>query len=362
MFSNLPFSYMFLSVMSMGTLFSISSIHWLGIWAGLEINLIGFLPMLVYQKSVSESESAVKYFIIQALGSSLLMFGSLMTYSSSFTWEIYNETSILGILGFVMMTSGLCIKMGLFPFHYWLPSVMAGLSWISCMLLATWQKIAPLFLILCLLELNQSYWLVMTLCLASVGSSLVGGLGGMNQTQIRSLLAYSSIGHLGWIVFAAIHSEWVMKTYFGIYVLISLCIFVSLWYTDYSGMMKNISNLKKYSFMYLSVMLLLFSLGGLPPFLGFVSKWFVILVSTFNSLMPFLIVLILGSLMSLFYYLSLFFSMSLSNFKSNEMMKMYLKENLLVTMIILLNMSGGILILMNNMFNQLYALAIFYKS
>nr|AEK84206.1 NADH dehydrogenase subunit 2 [Amoria hunteri] len=361
MFSSLPFGYMFLFIMGVGTLFSISSVHWLGIWAGLEINLIGFLPMMVYQKSISESESAVKYFIVQALGSSLLMFGSLMTYSESFTWEIYNEVGILSVLGFMLMVGGLCIKMGLFPFHYWLPGVMAGLSWISCLMLATWQKIAPLFLILCLLELNQSYWLIILLCLASMGSSLVGGLGGMNQTQIRALLAYSSIGHLGWIIFAAVHSEWVMKTYFIIYVLISLCIFMSLWYID-CGMMKNIGNLKDYNFMQLSLMLLLLSLGGLPPLLGFVSKWFVILVGVSSSLVTFLAVLISGSLMGLFYYLSLFFSMSLSIFKGDGLVNLYLKQNFLVMMILILNVSGGVLILMNNMFNWFYALIIFYKS
>nr|AEK84170.1 NADH dehydrogenase subunit 2 [Alcithoe fusus] len=361
MFSGLPYGYMFLFIMSAGTLFSISSIHWLGIWAGLEINLIGFLPMLVYQKSVSESESGVKYFVIQALGSSLLIFGSLVAYSSSFTWEIYNEASVFSVLGFFFMISGLCVKIGLFPFHYWLPSVMAGLSWISCLLLATWQKIAPLFLILCLLELNQSYWVVLILCLASMGSSLMGGLGGMNQTQIRALLAYSSIGHLGWIIFAAVHSEWVMKTYFSIYIMISLCIFMSMWYTN-SGMMKNLDSLKNYGFAQLSVTLLLLSLGGLPPLLGFVSKWLVVMVGMSNSVLLFLFVLIMGSLMSLFYYLSLFFSLSLSIFKKYGLVNLYTKQNFLVTSVVILNMSGGILILMSNMFSQFYALIIFYKS
>nr|AEK84200.1 NADH dehydrogenase subunit 2 [Alcithoe fissurata] len=361
MFSGLPYGYMFLFIMSAGTLFSISSIHWLGIWAGLEINLIGFLPMLVYQKSVSESESGVKYFVVQALGSSLLIFGSLVAYGSSFTWEIYNEASVFSVLGFFFMISGLCVKIGLFPFHYWLPSVMAGLSWVSCLLLATWQKIAPLFLILCLLELNQSYWVVLILCMASMGSSLMGGLGGMNQTQIRALLAYSSIGHLGWIIFAAVHSEWVMKTYFSIYIMISLCVFMSMWYTN-SGMMKNLDNLKNYGFAQLSVTLLLLSLGGLPPLLGFVSKWLVVMISVSNSVLLFLFVLIMGSLMSLFYYLSLFFSLSLSIFKKYGSVNLYIKQNFLVTSVVILNMSGGILILMSNMFSRFYALIIFYKS
>ena len=85
MFSRLPFGYIFLSVIGVGTLLSVSSVHWLRIWAGLEVNLIGFLPLLVYQKRVSERESAVKYFVVQALGSSLLILGRLAIFRMSFS-------------------------------------------------------------------------------------------------------------------------------------------------------------------------------------------------------------------------------------------------------------------------------------
>nr|QTT61355.1 NADH dehydrogenase subunit 2 [Tritia sp. p LAG-2017] len=344
MFSSLPFSYMFMSVMGIGTLLSVSSIHWLSIWVGLEINLIGFLPMLVYQKSVAESQSAVKYFIIQALGSSFLMFGSLLVFNMSFTWDMYTKISNPSILGFIILVSGLSIKLGLFPFHYWLPGVMAGLPWVSCLILATWQKLAPLFLILCLLELSQSYKMILLLCMISAGSALIGGFGGMNQTQIRALLAYSSISHLGWMMFALVHSEWSMKVYLTIYVLISISLFSSLWYND-SGMMKNINNLKNSGFVAISIMLLLLSLGGLPPLLGFVSKWLVITVSVSGPWTFAIFLLILGSLMSLFYYLSLFFSVFLSNMKKHGINNQELGNSAMI-MINTLNVLGGILILM----------------
>nr|YP_009503329.1 NADH dehydrogenase subunit 2 [Leucosyrinx sp. MNHN IM 2013-19304]AXA45393.1 NADH dehydrogenase subunit 2 [Leucosyrinx sp. MNHN IM 2013-19304] len=343
MFSGLPFSYLFLSVMGTGTLLSISSIHWLSIWAGLEINLIGFLPLLVYQKSTSESESAVKYFIVQALGSSFLIFGSLMTFASSFTWDMYSW-SYFSTLGLVVLVMGLSIKLGLFPFHYWLPSVMAGLPWISCLLLATWQKFAPLFLLLCFLELNQSYMLIYMFCLMSAGSSLIGGFGGMNQTQVRALLAYSSIGHLGWMAFAALHSEWSMKVYLMIYILISISMFGSLWASD-SGLMKNINNLKTSTFMQMSIMLLLLSLGGLPPLLGFISKLLVITVSSNGPWMFILLVLIVGSLMSLFYYLSLFFSFFLAFSKKYSLVNLTMNLNI-ISVINTINIFGGVLILM----------------
>nr|YP_010936456.1 NADH dehydrogenase subunit 2 [Morula spinosa]WKW54909.1 NADH dehydrogenase subunit 2 [Morula spinosa] len=360
MFSTLPFGYMFLMVMGTGTLLSLSSIHWLSIWAGLEINLIGFLPMLVYSKSTSESESAVKYFVVQALGSSLLIFGSLSMFSMSFTWDTYISEASLSVVGLLLVIGGLCLKLGLFPFHYWLPSVMAGLPWITCMLLATWQKLAPLFLLLCLLELNGSYLLMITICLISAGSSLVGGIGGMNQTQVRALLAYSSIGHLGWMMFAMAHSEWSMKFYLGVYIVVSLCMFLSLWKGDLTNM-KNIFNLNESKLMQANVMLLLLSLGGLPPLLGFISKWIVILASTSSSFFMVLFLLIGGSLMSLFYYLSLFFSLVLVNVKKNNEENLSFSGNILI-LIIVMNLLGGILILYNDTPFFIYALAIFYKS
>nr|AXF46301.1 NADH dehydrogenase subunit 2 [Penion chathamensis] len=342
---------MFLSVMGIGTLLSVSSIHWLSIWAGLEINLIGFLPMLVYQKSVSESQSAVKYFIIQALGSSFLIFGSLMVFNMSFTWDMSTKMSNPSVLGFMMLVGGLCAKLGLFPFHYWLPGVMAGLPWVSCLLLATWQKFAPLFLITCLLELNQSYMMAFIFCIISAGSALMGGLGGMNQTQVRALLAYSSIGHLGWMTFAILHSEWTMKMYLGIYVLISISLFMSLWYSD-SGSMKNINNLKGSGSVQLTIMLLLLSLGGLPPLLGFISKWLVIVAGSSGPWTPVVFLLILGSLMSLFYYLSLFFSVFLSSLKKYGLSSSGTDNSIVVT-INTLNAVSGILILMINLLSSM---------
>nr|YP_010890249.1 NADH dehydrogenase subunit 2 [Conus imperialis]WJJ70346.1 NADH dehydrogenase subunit 2 [Conus imperialis] len=346
MFSSLPFGLMFLSVMGFGTLLSLSSVHWLGIWAGLEMNLIGFLPMLIYQKKISESESAVKYFIVQALGSGLLIFGSLLSFSTSFSWDMISNSSV-SVLGLCALISGLSMKLGVFPFHYWVPSVMAGLSWVSCMLLATWQKLAPLFLLLSLCELSDMNELIILFCVMSGGSALVGGMGGLNQTQIRALLAYSSIGHLGWMIFAMLHSEWCMKLYLFIYLCITFSLFMSLWLKD-SSVMKNVSSLKHFKVYQLVIMLLLLSLSGLPPLLGFVSKWLVVLIGSGGPLSFILFLLILGSLMSLFYYLSLFFSFFLNFFKNNSSESDINMSKSVIIMISVLNMVGGGLILLSN--------------
>nr|AXA45354.1 NADH dehydrogenase subunit 2 [Toxicochlespira sp. MNHN IM 2013-9841] len=349
MFSSLPFNYMFLLMMGIGTIFSVSSVHWLGIWAGLEINMIGFVPILIYQKSVSETESAVKYFIMQALGSGLLVFSSLITFSTSFTWDLYSSLGFKNMSMMILVIS-LLVKMGMFPFHYWLPSVMAGLPWFSCLLLATWQKLAPLFLLLCLTELNILYSLVILLALIGVGSSLIGGIGGVNQTQIRALLAYSSIAHLGWMMFALLHGEWGLKSYLGLYITVSICLFMTLWYSD-SKLMKNIGGSKISNSYQMVVMLFFLSLAGLPPLLGFIPKWSVIMMGTNSTWISLILLLILGSLLSLFYYLSLFFSLFLSSFKKYEMV--LLVDNKLISLMITLNILGGIFIMIMNLLNNM---------
>lgn len=343
MFSNLPFSLGFFSVIFFGTVFSISSTHWLGIWAGLEINLIGFLPLLVYQKRMSERESAVKYFVVQAIGSSLLMFGRLSSYNILFTWEIIDFSSS-HLLGLVIIFCGLILKMGVFPFHFWLPSVIAGLPWLSCLLLATWQKVAPLFLITSFVERVVIFSIFFVFCLLRGGSRLIGGVGGINQTQLRALVAYSSIGHLGWILYAVLHRSWAIKSYFSIYVVISICIFVRLWYRNLNTMKRmnaRLANLLSIN----RVLLMFLSLGGLPPLLGFISKWIVIGVGTQGVSWVFIGILILGSLLRLFYYLSLFFSLFLSSFKKKlSEYRFKYNFNLLVGLGLVLNLFGGLML------------------
>nr|YP_009427780.1 NADH dehydrogenase subunit 2 [Godlewskia godlewskia]ASU96531.1 NADH dehydrogenase subunit 2 [Godlewskia godlewskia] len=342
MLSTLPFNLGFILMMLFGTLFSISSSHWLGIWVGLEMNLIGFIPLLIYQKTTSESESAVKYFIIQAMGSSLLMFASLNTYNMSFTWEMFNQQTWM--LSFLVIIMALMLKTGMFPFYFWLPGVMAGLPWMSCLILTTWQKIAPLFLMTSLMESNLIYQILLIMCFFSVSSSLIGGIGGLNQTQVRALIAYSSIGHLGWIMFAMLHSSWSMKIYLSIYILISLSLFVNLWYSNLVLIKNSITTHKNMTSMG-STLIMLLSLGGLPPMLGFISKWLVITAATASPLWMILFGLIIGSVMSLFYYLSLSYSLFLSISKKTTNNQ---KMSLLTTLMVFMNCFGGVLMVLIN--------------
>nr|ARI50094.1 NADH dehydrogenase subunit 2 [Cittarium pica] len=310
MISIMPFGFLFVFIFLFGTVMSLSSLHWLGIWAGLEINLMGFIPILVYRGVTQEAESGMKYFIVQALGSGMIMAGSLISFNVLYSWEVHLNADFSAGLGVLLF--GLMLKLGSFPFHFWLPSVMAGISWFGCLILATWQKIAPLFLLGSVLQgwaLNS--FLGSFLALMAGFSSMVGGIGGLNQTQVRALLAYSSIGHIGWMIFAMLVGNSALKMYFMIYFFVSGCFFLSLWWFETSRFSQvSILGSEESKMGQVCMIFMLLSLGGMPPLLGFVGKWLVIWFSC-EMLVPFSIIfLLIGSLISLFYYLSLLFSLS----------------------------------------------------
>nr|YP_010535885.1 NADH dehydrogenase subunit 2 [Nodopelta heminoda]UYB79123.1 NADH dehydrogenase subunit 2 [Nodopelta heminoda] len=350
----MPFGFLFFFMTMFGAIYSLSASHWLGIWVGLEINLIAFIPIILYRGIIMETESAIKYFIFQAVGSSLIMFSSLLSFGLDFVWDLsMNNFSFFTDKGIFILTIGLLLKLGAFPFHFWFPSVAAGLSWFSSFLLFTWQKIAPLFL---LFLISHLWGIVMTLFLLIVagGSSIIGGIGGMNQTQLRALLAYSSIAHLGWMVYCCFLSESSMKIYFGIYFFITMCIFLVIWNMEISLVFQAFSSfLNSTIFTRVCFIIFFLSLSGIPPLLGFVPKWFVLNLGSETNMIFILMLLILGSLLSLFYYLSLIFSAFFSsstiffNYMYNYFNSKMINSFLIFGM--MLNLFGG-LALLNNFF------------
>nr|YP_010381750.1 NADH dehydrogenase subunit 2 [Entemnotrochus adansonianus]UDL72143.1 NADH dehydrogenase subunit 2 [Entemnotrochus adansonianus] len=351
MFLVMPYGFMFLLIMLFGTIFSISANHWLGIWAGLEINLMGFLPLLVYGGSISGAESSIKYFIIQASGSGLLMMGSLLSFGYSFDWEIMmlsNDSMVK--IGTILLVCSLLLKLGSFPFYFWLPSVMTGLTWITCLLLATWQKVAPVFLLSCVIQSPEMTQMWNIMLLFALGGGVVGGLGGINQTQIRSLLAYSSISHIGWMLFCMLAGEITLKVYLIIYILVSVCVFLSLWALEISLFTQSSSMALQNMSLRLVVMTLLLSLAGMPPMLGFSSKWFALVSGMNNYLYISAVILLVSSVISLLYYLGLSFSMFFSASNSLNLNQKHTSQKnynlskilgLVLVVFMMVNMLGG---------------------
>lgn len=272
---------------------------------------MSFIPLLTSSHVNQEAEAAIKYFMAQALGRGLLLLGALSLLSSP-------HLPLNPLFYNILLIIGLLIKLGLPPCHFWFPAVIASISWPICLILATWQKIIPVILLVYRItsSLNSIFFLII------IFRSLIGGIGGLNQTQLRPLLAYSSIGHISWIIAARLVSYTRRIIYFLIYILISIPL-ISLFWNNFLYLNSSINSLALPSKLFtLSLIILILSLAGVPPFTGFFPKWLIV-----QSLAPIsitlVIIILLGSIINLYYYLNLIFISSLkpsvppSIYKSN---------------------------------------------
>lgn len=191
----------------------------------------------------------------------------------------------------------LLIKLGASPFHNWFVIVMQGLDWIIGYLLITLQKITPLFL---LNFLFQKSFIILIFALLS---AIVGSIGGLNQTSLNKLIAFSSINHLGWILTTNIFNKFLLLIYLLFYFFINF-------FTLQFLFNKTIYNFNQIIFNtnYINWSIRILSLAGLPPLIGFLPKWIIIQILIFNQFYFIRIILISTSLITLIFYLRLIIS------------------------------------------------------
>nr|YP_009689591.1 NADH dehydrogenase subunit 2 [Lepidurus arcticus]QCZ36036.1 NADH dehydrogenase subunit 2 [Lepidurus arcticus] len=287
----------FFSLLMLSLSIVISSNSWFSAWVGLELNLLSFIPIMMTKNNQQLTEAGLKYFLIQALASVIFMFSALF----SLFYFNYSSHSIIIIL---MMS--LLLKLGASPFHMWFPAVAEGLSWNKFFILATIQKINPL-LLLSTIPFTPAKFILLTAML----SGLVGSLGGFNLNLLRSMMAFSSINHIGWLLFASLLNNSLMWIYFFVYVIIlsSMAQLFNLY--QLTSMSQINSNHSLSPGVKLLLFLNMFSLGGLPPFLGFLPKWLIIKNASAIMMIASLMVLILSTLITLYYYLRISFSSNL---------------------------------------------------
>nr|YP_010397525.1 NADH dehydrogenase subunit 2 [Boreoheptagyia alulasetosa]UQJ73434.1 NADH dehydrogenase subunit 2 [Boreoheptagyia alulasetosa] len=323
MFKN-SYKLLFLITLMSGTLITISSTSWFGAWMGLEINLLSFIPLMMNTNNLLSSEASLKYFLTQALASSILLFGVIFFFMLS-NWSnslMENYTNLL-------ISSALLLKSGAAPFHFWFPSVMEGLSWNNSLILMTWQKIAPLMLVsYCF---NSNFFIVIILC-----SILIGSLGGLNQTSLRKLMSFSSINHLGWMIAGMMNSENLWMVYFMFYSFLSFTIVFlfnnfKLFNINQMFGMFNGSSIMKF-LMFLSLL----SLGGLPPFMGFMPKWLIIESLISMNMFFLLTFMVTFTLITLFFYMRICYAAFLLNHNENNwtFKNFYFNKNLTFSLIL----------------------------
>nr|YP_009407018.1 NADH dehydrogenase subunit 2 [Typhlatya consobrina]ASA39554.1 NADH dehydrogenase subunit 2 [Typhlatya consobrina] len=270
-----------------GILVAISSSSWFLLWMGLELNLLSFIPIMASSSNRYSTESALKYFLIQALGSATILAASPLSMIS-----FYLSTLIIFL--------ALLLKVGAAPLHFWFPTVMQGITWVQSLTLMTVQKIAPISMMSMLINSTSATIVI----LSSIFSSLVGAIGGLNQTLTRKIISYSSINHMAWLLASISFNEQLWLIYFLSYTFVSTSVVVILHFNQIFHFNQLMTMSLPSKPLKMSLFLSLLSLGGLPPLLGFLPKMLVIqeFLLTKNSFI-WLAVLLFSALLTLFFYL-----------------------------------------------------------
>nr|WAR69094.1 NADH dehydrogenase subunit 2 [Papilio helenus]WIL10263.1 NADH dehydrogenase subunit 2 [Papilio helenus] len=325
--SNKMFFYF---ILIFSTLISISSNSWLGCWIGLEINLLSFIPLISSYKNLLSSEAALKYFLTQAIASINFLFSILIKMILMKNFEINYLISI-------MINSSMLMKMGSAPFHFWFPNIIEGLSWFNCFILMTWQKISPMILLS--YYMNSNF-----LMMIAIINTIIGVLGGINQTSLRKLMAFSSINNLGWMLISLLISEnlWLFYLMMYSFLISVLCLTFNLLNTYFINQL-FIINLN--SIIKLSLLINFMSLGGLPPFLGFFPKWITINFLVMNKFFMISFIFIMLSLIMLFFYIRIIYSSIMFNYLKLKWFKFYMKNNsmLLINFFSMISLMGMII-------------------
>nr|YP_004221810.1 NADH dehydrogenase subunit 2 [Jenkinsia sp. CL54]BAJ54169.1 NADH dehydrogenase subunit 2 [Jenkinsia sp. CL54] len=287
-----------LSSLGLGTALTFSSSHWLLAWMGLEINTLAMLPLMARHHHPRAVEATTKYFLTQATAAAIILFASLSNSWFTGQWTI---TELSDPLSASIATMGLALKIGLAPLHFWLPEVLQGIPLLEGLILSTWQKLAPFALIL---QLSTATPPVLLTSLALV-SALMGGWGGINQTQLRKLLAYSSTAHLGWMIVVCQLAPPLTLLALFTYIFMTSAAFLTFYSLSVTKTFSLAQSWTKFPALTALACLVMLSLGGLPPLTGFMPKWF-ILKELVDQAFPIAATLIaLSALLSLYFYLRL---------------------------------------------------------
>nr|AKE36079.1 NADH dehydrogenase subunit 2 [Panthera uncia]UEC44211.1 NADH dehydrogenase subunit 2 [Panthera uncia]UEC44224.1 NADH dehydrogenase subunit 2 [Panthera uncia]UEC44237.1 NADH dehydrogenase subunit 2 [Panthera uncia]UEC44328.1 NADH dehydrogenase subunit 2 [Panthera uncia] len=298
-----------------GTMIVMTTSHWLMVWIGFEMNLLAIIPILMKKYNPRAMEAATKYFLTQATASMLLMMGIIINLLHSGQWTVSKD---LNPMASIMMTTALAMKLGLAPFHFWLPEVTQGISMSSGLILLTWQKIAPLS-ILYQISPTINPNLLLTMAIMSV---MIGGWGGLNQTQLRKIMAYSSIAHMGWMAAIMMYSPTMMILNLIIYITMTLTTFMLFMYNSTTTTSSLSQTWNKTPLITSFILVLMMSLGGLPPLSGFIPKWMIIQELTKNEMIMMPTLLAMTALLNLYFYMRLTYTTALTMFPSNNCMKM----------------------------------------
>nr|AAP72046.1 NADH dehydrogenase subunit II [Pristimantis pardalis] len=293
-----------ISSLAIGTIMTLSSLHWILVWIGLEINTLAIIPLMVKIPHPRAIEAATKYFLTQATASALLLFSSMTNAWIMGEWTISSSLEIPTML----LTLAIAIKLGIAPFHFWLPEVLHGITIKTGLILSTWQKLAPMSVFI-QLSYSTNPLLILTL---GTTSMIIGGWNGINQTQTRKILAFSSIAHLGWMTIILNFNPQLTLLNFLFYTLMTSTLFTLFSLMNTKNLPELATSWPKSPPTCAMSMLTLLSLSGLPPLTGFTPKWLIAQEMIKQNLTMLTLIILLSSLLTLFFYLRLTYILSLT--------------------------------------------------
>nr|AAW55773.1 NADH dehydrogenase subunit 2 [Heliothryx barroti] len=288
----------FLLSLILGTTITMSSNHWVMAWTGLEINTLAIIPLISKSHHPRAIEAATKYFLVQATASTLVLFSSMINAWYTGQWDI---TQLNHPTSSLLLTAAIAMKLGLVPFHFWFPEVLQGSPLTTAMLLSTVMKLPPIAIFL-LTSPSLNPTLLATMALASAA---LGGWMGLNQTQIRKILAFSSISHLGWMTITLTYNPKLTLLTFYLYCTMTGAIFLALNMTKSVKLSTMMTSWTKAPVLNAALMMTLLSLAGLPPLTGFLPKWLIIQELAKQEMTASATVISILSLLNLFFYLRL---------------------------------------------------------
>nr|QEP09175.1 NADH dehydrogenase subunit 2 [Aphaena discolor nigrotibiata] len=250
-------------------------------WMSLELNLISFLPLL--KKSNKMNEQLMKYLIIQSMSSSMMMISMII---NSMINNPINES--------ILMMTGIMMKMGMMPFHLWLPGMMQMMSWEMCMMMTTVQKIIPTVMLVQLTSIKM-------MMIPMMMSMLISPLSGMKQTSMKKMMAYSSITNSPMMIMSLKLSKQQFNMMMMMYFTINIMMMNTMKKNNINFMnqLNSQTNMTKISLMISSM-----SMSGMPPMTGFMIKW-MILKSTINFSLMMPSMILMSSILSSFMYLNM---------------------------------------------------------
>nr|YP_010528108.1 NADH dehydrogenase subunit 2 [Mycterothrips gongshanensis]UXW64210.1 NADH dehydrogenase subunit 2 [Mycterothrips gongshanensis] len=273
------------SSLVLSILISCSSNSMLGIWMGMEINLFTIIPIMSIDQKKNVEKSIMMYFLVQGISSSMMLF-SILT--------MYIEQNFLNLFIYMFFLS-MIMKMGMFPFHFWMLTVLENLPWMMCFILLTIQKIIPL---ISMMMVTQEKSII----ILSLINSTFASITGLKTFSLRKIMGISSMNHLSLMLISIMLSKKLFKVYFLIYMISS---FISMKIFDLNNINYIHQIMKMFKFNKLenmSILLSFFSLAGLPPFLGFMPKMIMIMKMTeMYIIVPTILILLTNSLATFFY-------------------------------------------------------------